>query len=67
VQNVQPRRRGAANATFFVGFDLGIGIGAIVWGLVAQAFGYQAVYLWCLLPIALGGVVYALVSRRAAE
>ncbi|MFA7468847.1 MAG: MFS transporter, partial [Desulfotomaculaceae bacterium] len=33
VKNVPPNRRGAANATFFSSFDLGIGIGATMWGV----------------------------------
>jgi predicted MFS family arabinose efflux permease len=43
--------RGAANATFFLGFDLGIGIGSIIWGIVAEALGYGSVYLWAMLPV----------------
>ncbi len=51
VRHVIPERRGAANATFFLGFDLGIGIGSIIWGIVAEAFGYGLVYLWAMLPV----------------
>lgn len=38
-------RRGMANATFFSFFDLGIGIGAITFGWLAQEFGYATIYL----------------------
>ncbi|MBC7343517.1 MAG: MFS transporter [Clostridia bacterium] len=44
VEGVAPQRRGAANATFFIAFDLGIGIGAMLWGVVAAQWGYPAVY-----------------------
>ncbi len=58
VRNVPPSRRGAANATFFLGFDLGIGVGAMLWGAVAELVGYQAIYLWALLPIGIAFVIY---------
>ena len=51
VRHVVPERRGAANATFVLGFDLGIGIGSIIWGIVAEALGYGSVYLWAMLPV----------------
>jgi predicted MFS family arabinose efflux permease len=34
-----------ANATFFSFFDLGVGIGAIVFGQIAHQFGYSTIYL----------------------
>lgn len=58
VRNVPPSRRGAANATFFLGFDLGIGVGAMLWGAVAELVGYQVIYLWALLPIGIAFVIY---------
>lgn len=37
-------RTGAANATFFTGFDGGIGFGALVSGLIAQQVGYAGMF-----------------------
>lgn len=37
-------RRGAANATFLGAMDMAGIIGAIVWGVVAQAFGFVHIY-----------------------
>lgn len=37
-------RTGAANATFFTGFDGGIGVGALAAGLLVQQFGYAGMY-----------------------
>lgn len=45
VDRVAPQRRGAAMGTFSTAMDLGIGAGSMVWGVVAQAAGYQAMYL----------------------
>ncbi|NTU90004.1 MAG: MFS transporter [Actinobacteria bacterium] len=64
VRNVTPQRRGAATGTFFVGFDLGLGTGAMLWGIIAQAMGYQAIYLWSILPIGISFVLYALWQRK---
>lgn len=48
-------RKGMANATFFSFFDLGVGMGAIIFGWVASHFGYAFIYM-----IAAGSVMFAL-------
>ncbi|KAF0817766.1 putative MFS-type transporter [Bacillus sp. ZZV12-4809] len=45
VREAPVNRRGMANATFFSFFDLGVGIGAIVFGQIAHLFGYSTIYL----------------------
>jgi MFS family permease len=45
VKEAPANRRGMANATFFSFFDLGVGIGAIVFGQIAHLFGYSTIYL----------------------
>ncbi len=41
-----PKHRiGTANATFFTGFDAGIGLGGVCAGRLAQSFGYGGMYL----------------------
>jgi len=37
-------RRGMANATFFSFFDLGVGIGAMVFGQIGHLLGYSSIY-----------------------
>ena len=44
-----PNRKGVANATFFTGFDGGIGVGAVVGGVVATKFGYEMMFLLFLI------------------
>lgn len=58
VRKVNNTRRGAANATFFLGFDLGIGAGAILWGIIAEHFGYQLIYILAIIPAIIGAVIY---------
>lgn len=45
VKHTPIHRRGMANATFFSFFDLGVGIGALVFGQIAFLFNYSTIYL----------------------
>ncbi|WP_449354953.1 MFS transporter [Virgibacillus natechei] len=45
VEKAPNNRKGMANATFFSFFDLGIGLGAMIFGLLASAFGYGSIYV----------------------
>jgi len=67
VKNVPPNRRGAANGTFFSAFDLGIGAGSVIWGVVAQTIGYSQMYLWATLPAIIGMLIYYFYGRKAAD
>jgi MFS family permease len=63
--NVSPKEKlGAANATFFVTMDLGIGIGAAVWGIIAGATNYSVVYFSCIACIVFGCLAYWFFMRR---
>lgn len=64
VSKVNHSRRGAANATFFLGFDLGIGAGAILWGIIAENFGYQIIYLLSIIPAIIGALLYIKSIKR---
>jgi predicted MFS family arabinose efflux permease len=46
-----PARRGAAMATYTMGFQLGSGVGALVWGTTIEWFGYSVMYACTLLPL----------------
>ena len=45
VMNAPQERFGAANGTFFIGFDLGIGFGALLAGVLSDHFGFAPMYL----------------------
>lgn len=45
VDKAQANRKGMANATFFSFFDLGIGIAAITFGLLASTINYASIYI----------------------
>lgn len=52
-------RRGAAMGTFSTAMALGIGGGSVLWGFVAQAAGYQVMYLASGTVALLAFVVFA--------
>lgn len=56
VDRVNDRERGAAMGTFTAAFDLGIGAGSIVLGLVLQYFGFEVMYLLGGLIVLMGAV-----------
>lgn len=67
VRNVLPQRRGAANGTFFTGFDLGIGLGVIIWGGVAAYVGYQKMYLLTIISLILSGLIIWILYPKKAD
>lgn len=67
VRNVPPQRRGSSNATFFVGFDLGIGVGSILWGIIAELVGFQTIYLLAMIPAVIGLLVFLKTSKKYSE
>jgi MFS family permease len=70
VDRAGPQERGAAMGTFTTAMDLGIGVGSVVWGVVAQAFGFPAMYVAASLMGLVGVAVLltgaAQARRRAA-
>lgn len=65
VADVPFERRGAANATYLVGFDSGIGLGALVSGVLVGFIGYSGLYLsFALLPILTGALFFLLARKR---
>lgn len=61
---VAPERRGAANSTFFVAFDLGIALGGFLAGVLVKRFGYDTMFLLMTLPCVCSLAYYHAVGRR---
>jgi len=59
-----PERRGAANATFAVAMDLGIGLGAVLLGFLAQKMGYVYMYGSSAIFALLALVMYFALLRK---
>jgi MFS family permease len=58
VRRAPAHRWGAATGTFYAAFDMGYGLGGIVWGFVAEATGYQTMYFITLIPLVPAGTLY---------
>ncbi|WP_127589750.1 MFS transporter [Paenibacillus lautus] len=57
-------RRGAANASFMTAFDLGIGLGAILLGLVSERIGYAYLFTVTAASAAVSLVIFTIFVRR---
>jgi predicted MFS family arabinose efflux permease len=64
VQEAPKNRKGLANATFFSFFDLGVGCGAIFFGMIASWFGYSEIYLASALSVIVSIILYLGISKR---
>ncbi len=58
IDKASTNRKGMANATFFSFFDLGVGIGAIVFGQIAFLFDYDYIYLTAAFSIFSSMAIY---------
>lgn len=67
VNGAADNRKGMANATFFSFFDLGVGIGAMGFGLVAFNLGYQYIYIISALSIIFAIVYYFYLYLKAKK
>lgn len=57
-------RKGAANAFFSTATDLGIGLGAILLGIVSEHLNYQALFLVSACSVVLSIVLFMLLVIR---
>jgi MFS family permease len=64
VDRATPQERGAAMGTFTTSMDLGIGLGSLLWGLVAEAFGFQTMYIAASAMGLVGAAVLLAGTRR---
>ena len=63
VASVEPQRRGVATSTYMTAFDLGIALGSLVGGVLADMFGYTIMYFTvAIFPIA-ASVISAVVIK----
>ena len=65
VKEAPSNRRGMANATFFSFFDLGVGIGAILFGQIAYMFGYSMIYIVSAISVLCSIVLYLGILSRS--
>ncbi|MHC0553138.1 MFS transporter [Salinicoccus sp. CNSTN-B1] len=64
VNRADNNRRGMANATFFSAFDMGVGLGAISYGFIAEAFGYSTIYFTSAFSVTLSLILFLFIMRH---
>ncbi|HLQ83776.1 MAG TPA: MFS transporter [Pseudogracilibacillus sp.] len=65
IQKSDSHRSGHAISTFFIFYDLGIALGAFVWGIIVGGFGYEAMYFTGAgLMIVTTVILYRLLTRH---
>ncbi|MBL0385672.1 MFS transporter [Tumebacillus sp. ITR2] len=67
VNRVAPNRRGVANATFYNGFDLGLGGGGMLLGMIAASTSYALMYRVSIVLMVIYLVVYLLYRYKQKE
>ena len=70
VKNKPPHRRAAANATYYLAMDAGMGIGAAAWGALADVAGLRSIFVAgaaLSLVILFAFLLLSGVKRRRAE
>ena len=63
VKNCLPQNRGAANATFFIAFDLGIGAGSIILGFISKNVSFSSIYIISAVSVAFSLVLFLILNR----
>ena len=59
--------RGTANSTLLTSWDLGMGLGIVLGGVIAEHLGYSAAF-WTVVAVHVAGVVmYFAVTRKMFE
>jgi len=67
VDYVPESRRGSAMGTFSAAFELGIGLGAVAFGMLAGAVGYRQMFAAAGATAALAATVYSLLEKRRRD
>ena len=60
----QNNQRGTANSTILISWDIGMGLGILLGGIIAEHFGYNATF-WTVALVNLSGVLMFFLTARA--
>jgi predicted MFS family arabinose efflux permease len=64
IDRAEPGRMGAAMATYSLGFQLGLGGGAAVWGVVISQFGFSSTF-WVAIAAEAALVALLIYARKS--
>lgn len=57
-------KRGVANATYLLSYDIGIGIGSLLMGCLQESIGLQKGFALTAIAYVVGGIIYIVYSDR---
>lgn len=60
-------RKGMASATFFSLFDLGVGLGAMIFGFIAKYWGYSSIYITAAISVMISIVLYIVFIKKEGD
>ena len=64
ISSVASTKRGVANATYWTAFDIGVAVGSVFWGIIANAYGYSVMFDLNIIPPILALLIYFLMLVR---
>ena len=64
IRKVEPARIGIATSTYFIGADIGQGLGPVLGGRISEAFSYRGMYLGTAVLMLAGILVFNLYQGR---
>ncbi|NLI61403.1 MAG: MFS transporter [Clostridiales bacterium] len=64
LKKLDPSRSGVAAATFYIGADVGQGVGPMIGGAISNAYGYKAMLYFCVVLVFMGLLGFALYNRK---
>ena len=66
IKEAPKHRVGMATATFFIGANVGTGIGPFILGFIIPVLGYRGLYISIAVMITIGGFIYYLFHGKKA-
>jgi len=66
-QSVPKEKRGGAIGTYYVLMDVGLAVGSVLWGEIAEHSSYSAAFLAAAATMAISGVLALLFCRKRPE
>ncbi|MBU9719900.1 MULTISPECIES: MFS transporter [Bacillaceae] len=64
IKRVDPSRVGVATSTFYIGADIGQGVGPMIGGAISASFGYTALFVVCAALMLISMIFFNLHQRK---
>jgi len=64
LKKLEPSKSGLAAATYYIGADIGQGIGPMIGGAISQAYSYSEMFYFCVFLLFLGAIGFTVYNKR---